>query len=147
MPSPLSWISTASRPLFLSRTSAKRRISSCAVHARMRTGYSGEVQATYRGGASIQTILNEFLDDGAEVDDDLTRLDLVHLDTWGARSAKSPGTGLRFLLTVRPSIALIVAMTWLMRACKGESFQLRTAGSCLTRLQRGCFPYVSRSVT
>ena len=40
-----------------------------------------EIQAslTYRGGTGIQAILKQFLDDGAQIYNDLTWLDPMHL--------------------------------------------------------------------
>lgn len=69
MPEPLSWISMESRPWFLKRTSVG--VSWDA--------YRRGVNCTDGGGAGVDAVFDQLLDDGAEVDNDLAGLYLMDL--------------------------------------------------------------------
>jgi hypothetical protein len=87
---------------------------------------------TDRRRPSIQTILYKLLNDGAEVDYDLSRLDLMDLANSISRENASRPTA----LTDDPSIALIVAMfsPWgCRRAGRGEATRRRWRNDALSR--------------
>jgi hypothetical protein len=69
IPPPLSWTSIDSKPWFLKRTSTK-----------CQRDYATMIMLhTNAGGTGIETILHQFLDHRAQINNDLTGLDLMYL--------------------------------------------------------------------